>query len=130
MDSEYVPANLGCAKCGDCCENIWMYPEFDANRITDNEADKITLEFIRKHWTKTGTDASGWQSWSCAFFDALHRLCTAHNNRPPVCQNYPWYGNPPEPGKIVNTRCSYALDLPPDQRPEGSRPLIPIEVIT
>lgn len=122
--------SLGCAGCGDCCENIWMYPEFDKFRETENLADQETLEFIRKWWVEEEEAEDGWTRWSCQKWDSETRLCGAHAERPPICSQYPWYGGEPREGKIDNLRCSYLLDLKPGQRPVGARPLIPVTVVT
>jgi hypothetical protein len=91
-----------------------------------------SLAFIRVHWTATGVvTGDGSRLWVCDRFDPVGRVCLAHEDRPPVCRNYPWYGREPDPGKITHDlSCSYLLDLPPDQRPEGARPLLPIVDIT
>jgi hypothetical protein len=125
----HVPPDLGCAQCGDCCERIWMPPGFDENAVSDSKADMATRAFVREHWTRELVEESGWQQWSCAFFDTVHRTCKAHDKRPPVCSQYPWYGKDPHPGKIDVGRCSYLLDLPPEDRLPGARPLIPVTVL-
>lgn len=97
---------------------------FDPLGIVRQDAD-----FIAEHWHPI-PDAPG--SSSCDAFDPESRSCTAHDQRPPVCRNYPWYGNPPSAERAVHLElhCSYLGDLTPTQRPEGARPLIPIEAVT
>lgn len=128
-----MSAGLGCARCGDCCENILMRAEFDPlnyDRPDLSEADLATLAFTAVNWARQGpAEAEGWAVWSCKAFDPIERLCTAHEARPPVCSNYPWYGREPDAGTISNPRCSYLLDLTPEARPAGARPLIPLTVL-
>lgn len=82
--------------------------------------------FIAAHWVPLDDDTC-----VCNAFDPETRLCTAHEDRPPVCRDFPWYGAEPESWRSgdLMLQCSYLLDLPPDQRPEGARPLIPLTVI-
>ena len=65
----------------------------------------------------------------CRFYDREHAACRAYGRRPPMCSGYPWYGRDPEPGWAYR-QCSYLLDVPPAERPAGSRPLIPLTVVT
>lgn len=88
---------------------------------SDYRAD---ADFITAHWHPLGDS-----EYRCDAFDPVTRLCTARDGRPPVCRNYPWYGREPsaeQAAKNMGPQCSYLADLPPDQRPEGSRPLIPL----
>ena len=57
-------------------------------------------------------------------------ICTAHDARPDVCREFPWYGDVIKTGArfSATTRCSYLLDIAPHERPEGARPLIPITI--
>lgn len=126
--------SLGCARCGDCCDPIRLPVEFhpDTFQARPGSNAEQDLAFIREHWTATGEvteDGSG--LWRCDRFDSVERVCMAHEDRPPVCRNYPWYGREPGPGKITHDlSCSYLLDLPPWERPAGSRPLIPVEDVS
>jgi len=77
--------------------------------------------------------AARWQqqpdeTWTCDAFDPDTRLCTAHDDRPPLCREFPWYDDEPG-GTSVSVRCSFLLDLPPSERPEDARPLIPLTVL-
>lgn len=155
----------GCARCGDCCESIYLFTSLDL-KLWTTEALKATpdpatddgwaywrehgwsddhrataerwynpdgllranADFITARWTAVGDER-----WTCDAFDPDSRTCTAHDTRPPVCRDYPWYGKEPTPeaaAEIHNLRCSYLADLPRDQRPDGARPLIPLTVIT
>lgn len=120
----YEPANLGCARCGACCEDLWSLPRSWLETMDTDES-----RFLLEHWHPLdGTDNGHYR---CDMLDPVHQTCTAHETRPPVCSNYPWYGGGPRAGMLFakDTQCSYLLDLPPGERPEGSRPLIPVEVL-
>lgn len=139
--------SLGCARCGDCCENIWVpvaqaeitrYTAGDRHLVTENRwAGRYQLDFFARYWTRLEQKVMTLEDgtlvhktrYSCAKFDTESRTCTAHSIRPQVCRDYPWYGRGPHAGKIDSRRCSFLLDLPPDQRPENSYPLIPLEIL-
>jgi Fe-S-cluster containining protein len=167
----YQSADLGCARCGDCCQDItlsvalesltpwtsgalastpdpgteegWLWwtdtqrpgawsqdqreqaiAQYDPHGTRRRNAD-----FLTEHWHESAPGQDG-PLYACDRFDPDTRLCVAHEQRPPVCSGYPWYGRPPRPGVILNPRCSYLLDIAPPERPAGARPLIPIEVVT
>lgn len=94
-------------------------------------------EFMAEHWTEEWTDADGSRVVTCSAYDPDTRLCTAHENRPPICSDYPWYGEPPKRKRALEKvadlgpggarlGCSYIGDLPPEERPDRVRRLIPI----
>jgi Fe-S-cluster containining protein len=126
--------SLGCARCGDCCERIWLSVLLERLRewLEEDSDHGRNARFILEHWHVQGSDEDGDAFYTCDAFDAVHRLCTAHETRPPVCSGYPWYGKGPRPDVITrkDSRCSYLLDVPPAVRPSDARPLIPIEVVT
>lgn len=136
--AEAGPPTRGCARCGLCCTGITMVADFDPVTYdpTPGTDAEIDIAFILKHWTKSAAEddpaaSDAWPTWSCDKFDPVHALCTAHEDRPPVCSGYPWYGKEPGPeraAKLYNC-CSYLADLPPGDRPEDAWPLIPIEVV-
>lgn len=90
--------------------------------ITRQDAD-----FLAAHWKPIDD-----KTCACDAYDREARLCTAQDSKPPVCRDYPWYGRDPgsEDGKGMPLHCSYLADMPPDKRPEGARPLIPLTVVT
>jgi Fe-S-cluster containining protein len=126
--------SLGCARCGACCESI---PLEGLEHLQKNRADgkydddsrmAEDIDFMSEHWTAL-PDEPG--HYACDQFDPVARLCRAQESKPPVCRDFPWYGGRGLPGYAVGLppQCSYLLDVAPSQRPEGARPLIPIEVI-
>lgn len=137
--------SLGCARCGDCCDPVHLAPRVAARlraaaerlgdvwTVTDDDPDldDPSLLFAAAHWTEIGPSRDGGAVYRCAFFDAETRECTAHDKRPPVCRDFPWYGQEPTwwAAESVHRRCSYLLDLPASDRPADARPLIPIEVL-
>jgi Fe-S-cluster containining protein len=126
------PPSLGCARCGDCCDPVVLTPE-NAAVLTDPPptADRYNLDFAAEHWHPRGQRPDGHLEYTCDQFDPDTRLCRAGDARPPVCAHYPWYGAGPTPHRAADLypRCSYLLDVPAADRPQGARPLIPIEVI-
>src|ERR1035437_5115249 len=142
-----------CAKCGDCCEKIYLtgshtkkdlqylYKTSDP-RIDDNwerwktksgykEAEReeriekwVNANFILDHWHRVqggGTNTG----FSCDAFDSVTRLCTAHDERPPICSGFPWYGKPPNPKTNLHKRCVFWNDVPQEQWPTGVAPIAP-----
>lgn len=134
LDGARVSASLGCARCGDCCENIPMAAldrmvQLRAEgRNADNSRWCADVDFMSAHWTALPDDPN---HYSYDRFDPVERLCTDQEGKPPVCRDFPFYGSSDltayAPG--LELRCSYLLDIKPEDRPEGARPLIPIEVI-
>ena len=84
------------------------------------ERHVVDCLFVFEHWTLIGPaeprfegDVQG-EYVACDRFDAESRLCTAHDDRPPVCQDFPWYGQEPTAQKAttLSERCSYREDVP------------------
>lgn len=132
--------SLGCARCGACCENIWLSRQHRGQieaAIARDDFESAGPEahpnssFILEHWTEVERTEDGESRYVCDAYDPDRRLCTAHADRPPVCSQFPWYGRQAGDlaGAVINKRCSYWLDVPPAERPPGARPLIPITVV-
>ena len=89
---------------------------------------RANADFVTAHWHALGDG-----EYRCDAFDPATRLCGAHDARPPVCRGFPWYSDGPTPegaaGLTGIPQCSFLADVPPGDRPEGSRPLIPITVL-
>lgn len=134
--------SLGCAGCGACCEEI----------ILTWDPRKSETPFVRAHWhvewvqdgartDERGTiPAATRYVVTCDAYDPVHRRCTAHAERPPVCSDYPHYFDPPtstsradrravrdQDGAMQPYGCSYGLDSPGWSK--RGRPLIPVEVL-
>lgn len=64
---------------------------------------------------RPGSPESTVLAWSffydCRHFDPETRRCTNYDNRPPLCRDFPWYGDPPDPSKALPTECAYRADL-------------------
>lgn len=131
--------SLGCAACGDCCNPVKISPERSAELGVSDDADG---RFAREHWRPVGQSMlTGHVLVECDRFDPDTKLCTAHEDRPPICRGFPFYGRPPNlaalgSGQVLDRDhgrtdlgCSYLLDLPAEWRPPGVKPLIPLEVI-
>ncbi len=59
-------------------------------------------------------------------------ITTLPQDQRPVCRGFPWYLDGPtaqRSSNLAHPRCSYLLEAAPADRPEGSRPLIPVEVV-
>ena len=151
--------SAGCATCGACCERITpSIARHDVTAIVSTSggfgvvkpgvkptargyqrARPIGGRYARDaafmlRWMRPTGDVERQgdmvrQVWTCDAFDPVHRLCTQHADRPEMCAGYPWYGREPHEGVIREPDCSYLADLPPDRRPAGSRPLIPVTVV-
>lgn len=121
-----------CAKCGDCCEAISIGCAIE--RVLDDEDTpervRVDLAFMREHWHLLPGYAADNPHYSCDQFDHESRLCTAHETRPPVCRDFPWYERPEgDKGREViarslSPRCSFNADVP------GRRMLPIVEVNT
>lgn len=130
--------SLGCARCGACCQSIPMTGldrmiELQAEgQNVDNQRWQTDVTFMALHWTPTGeVTTHGTPTYRCDQYDPIHMLCAIQDDKPPVCQDYPFYSSTPESySPYLERQCSYLLDVSPEHRPDGARPLIPVEVIT
>lgn len=117
-----------CNQCGNCCERIPLNTTKTALRKQKPETEKgrANRSFVLAHWTWVGRWGKQ-QVYSCDAFDPVTRQCTAHDERPPICREYPWYGRSPnkeqlmaEPEKLGS--CSYWFDIPKKEWPDGIAP--------
>jgi Fe-S-cluster containining protein len=131
--------SASCAACGHCCDPVVLSADVYTDccqRARAGDAVHHNDRFIAQHWHPFGAFTEGTETFlelRCDAFDQATRLCTARDGRPPVCRDYPWYGEDPVAsgrGPRLYRECSYLADLPPDQRPEGARPLIPLTVVS
>jgi Fe-S-cluster containining protein len=111
-----------CNRCGDCCEHLRLnvtksrmrtflaerHRWSDTPEAIEHEAN---ARFILEHWHRSGGGGRA-TVYDCDAFDRTSRLCTAHQDRPPICAGYPWYGD--EPGvrtPRLSPHCSFNLDV-------------------
>lgn len=128
--------------CGACCDPVhldWLqrdkvdqWRDWFAEHPDDPPPPGSDQAFILAHWDEYERYDGG-ARYRCDRFDPDTRQCTAHDDRPDVCRNFPFYGRPGDGAQLeVNpdgASCSYWADVPPDLRLDGVRPLIPIEVL-
>jgi Fe-S-cluster containining protein len=145
----------GCARCGHCCAPVWLPWPLEQQQQAWRAGVRPTSPnwpFIGEHWHVEWVEPKGGRIVTCDMFDPDKRICTAGEARPPICSDYPFYGENPVTreagmaGKYPDPlphgygwyphetgpgdaplSCSYLGDVPPDMRPAGAgRPLIPI----
>lgn len=144
--------SLGCAgaSCGDCCDPVgldgrvitlieewraWLEAGGTPETAIEGGADP-SIFFAIDHWTRYEGPAlteEEHHDFRCDRYDPTTHLCTAYEDRPPVCRNFPWYTEEESAGARaarLPARCSFNLDIPPALRKPGARPLIPIMVVT
>lgn len=90
--------------------------------------------FIVKHWTRIEKEeAVGLMPllsdqkkyfYTCNMLDKETRLCTAHDERPPVCRDYPWYDRKPSGKSLVSKRCGFWYDVDEEERPDNILPIV------
>jgi Fe-S-cluster containining protein len=101
-----------CSACGCCCDPVWYsYGPGDLRQLAErtNSAD---ARFAVAHWHPTGETGDAGHAYRCDRFDPVTRLCTAHDERPPICRGYPWYDEPPGRRLVLLPEpCSYRADL-------------------
>lgn len=107
-----------CSRCGDCCENIGLNK---TKKELREGFDSKSGPFILKHWHRSGSGGRH-TLWTCDLFDKETRLCTAHDDRPAICGNFPYYGSETITARLPK-RCSYWADLPAEQRPSDWQPV-------
>ncbi len=143
-----------CARCGDCCVRIqpntgpetWEKsaaagdPRDDANWPQWLSAGWVDRVKAAKHYESACFVSTFWSAnpdgtYKCDAFDADTRLCTAHEQRPPICRDFPWYGRDPledtapplatypDGRPLLPLRCSFWADVPSDRWPAGTEPL-------
>lgn len=123
---------IECAACGDCCENITIASpaivddlagapdprtEWEAYVAMGWSEDRrqlcienwLSVQLIGDHWREQGEDSGGRMRYRCDLLDPETRLCTAHEDRPPICRGYPWYSEGWTLARVNDTpkRCSF-----------------------
>lgn len=121
-----------CSKCGDCCEAIPFQltkKEMREMDVSPGHVNEENISFILKHWRRISRKkfvqkhpeaihTTSKVFYTCTKWDPETRLCTARDERPPVCSDYPWYGGDPEiTQRMLPARCSFWADVPEESRP-------------
>lgn len=120
-----------CNACGACCDPVVANFDLDEEPRTGTDLDAgESWDFAVEHWTKLGSEGAE-VYYRCDAFDPETRLCTAHDDRPPICSGYPWYGRTREVLTVLDVvriwrfpSCEFYADLPPEVRPEGWEPVL------
>ncbi len=75
---------------------------------------RANARFIVDHWHSNGQPDSDRRHrlYSCDRFDPQTRLCTAHEDRPPICRGFPYYGRETITVDLPE-QCSYRDDWQP-----------------
>jgi len=111
-----------CNRCGECCENmplnltkrqlraVLAEASGDAGDAAQRDLEE-NARFILGHWHRSGGGGTRTR-YSCDAFDPASRLCTAHDERPPICRGFPWYDRPPGTRKVrLPASCSFNADV-------------------
>lgn len=124
--------NAECNGCGACCDPfICVHSPADldlyGSRIEDIDWYRQHLTVIRRRDGRrmVADWSSGWSEmvingrpqllaahyYRCDLFDPATRRCGDYEHRPAVCRGYPWYGDSPDPNKVLPPTCSYRADI-------------------
>lgn len=125
-----------CNMCGKCCEAITLNiaPEELANHRKRNPKEDGTegdYAFASIHFHPISNEEAfkrnsvhrlhvesgmfnGIHFYECDMYDQETHKCTAHESRPNVCRNYPYYGRDLSYGEwFYDPDCPYIDDAPP-----------------
>lgn len=123
-----------CNGCGACCDPFMTVYSPNDLLLHARHFDPDELRFMVEHLSPIRRAdgrrmvahwSSGWSEmilegtptllpawyYRCDRFDVETRRCTDYENRPDVCRDYPWYGDPPDPNKALPPTCSYLADV-------------------
>lgn len=114
-----------CNRCGNCCNPICMSlnPNDVAHMDISHPDNAVNKMYIQKHWRFISFAEAKKirpeiefqmkdQWWVCDQFDSAKHICKDHPGRPPICRDFPWYGNAPNAGKIEGYKdCVYWADV-------------------
>lgn len=137
-----------CNGCGGCCDPVVLpYTKDDVARMPPwqlDEAWRLNRAFILAHLTpmprRQGLERAphltqGGNTWallggkpvhvvshfySCDRYDPEARACTAYDERPPMCRDFPWYGGQPDPSRSLPHACEFHREV-------GREP-VPVEI--
>ncbi len=113
-----------CLRCGTCCRAIaFQYTKAALRKmITQRQLSPTNLtsaRFIIKHWRRIGRRQAreavptarprpGHLYYRCTWL--VGNLCRHYAQRPPICQGFPYYEDPPETDvddRLPTSRCGY-----------------------
>jgi Fe-S-cluster containining protein len=105
-------ASAECSACGCCCDPVWYaYGPGDLRQLAER-TESPDARFAVAHWHPTGEQSDAGHAYRCDFFDPVTRLCTGHEERPPICRGYPWYDEAPGQRLVVLPEpCAFRADL-------------------
>ncbi len=92
---------MGCKQCGLCCAGLFIPAITHAMLYGGRYRGDPSIAFAGAHWKpitqEEGKLRAPWVDYPVAFFecdqyDQINRRCMAHECKPPVCRNYPYYG--------------------------------------
>lgn len=121
-----------CNGCGDCCRVIPVNATKKIFAEKAAEGEVGSSPFILQHWRRIsrkeahlrnpafGVEPRGRYYYECDMFDPATNKCTAHDAKPQVCRDFPWYGDSPVEKfyRVVPfPRCSFWADIPTAKRP-------------
>jgi Fe-S-cluster containining protein len=108
----------GCIEgCGMCCERVYLHTDavkllLVAAEGTGDERSRLDAIFTTRHWHWNGETSGQDFVLTCDAFDAVTRRCGVHEDRPPVCRDFPWYGQEPtKRGHNLPACCGYLADV-------------------
>jgi Fe-S-cluster containining protein len=124
-----------CARCGACCYPITT--RWTKKRLAEASTDAHDKAFVRRFWRRISRAQAlairpelpfvpGECYYRCEAFDPGTCGCSAHNRRPPICSNFPWYddGDDRQQLRIADLPlCSYWHDIPRHLWEPGVDPL-------
>jgi Fe-S-cluster containining protein len=111
-----------CNRCGHCCEHLQLnftkaelrayVGDTGGSASTPVTRDHLAnARFILGHWHRASGGGTA-TIYACDAFDPTTRLCTAQEDRPPICAGYPWYDAPPGwVTKQLPSPCSFNADV-------------------
>lgn len=140
---------MDCAGCGRCCDPVWLpltaleltqlLSRISAGARVSSPDGEENLRFIGEHMVPVvpqpdtyldggPAETSGHTAWRCDRYDPVARLCTSHDDRPPICRGWPWYGEEPYVMTSMPDECSHQWDVAGTPAPVERRllPLWPV----
>lgn len=122
-----------CNMCGKCCEAIHIPHSMEKVKRIASIGYSADAKFIAENWipisreeaftinpylaAKAKEEHAGQllnegHYYTCTKLDKETKLCTVHEERPPICSGYPWYGKMPNIHEVLyDENCSYKVDI-------------------